>query len=61
MFALIPPETRGVIYELEYFPTRLVRFDGSGSVFRPAAVRTADDAYGTKVYLYRMPPVAAAP
>jgi hypothetical protein len=27
----------------------------------PAVVRTADDAYGTKVYLYRMPPVTAAP
>jgi hypothetical protein len=27
----------------------------------PAVVRTAAGAYGTKVYLYRMPPVTAAP
>ncbi len=27
----------------------------------PAEVRTAGDAYGTKVYLYRMPPATAAP
>ena len=27
----------------------------------PAEVCTAGDAYGTKVYLYRMPPVATAP